>query len=154
MKYGKYLALLAVLALPLTYSQAQVRVGVAVGPVGVAVGPAPVCLYGYYGYYPYACAPYGYYGPDWFVSGVFVGAGPWFHGPGWLGRWGWANGWRGRPWYGNPGWGRAYYGGHGYGGHGYVAHGPVRGFRGAPVARSSFHGAPAFHGGGFHGGRR
>ncbi|MGB8113291.1 MAG: hypothetical protein WCF22_05940, partial [Candidatus Sulfotelmatobacter sp.] len=26
-------------------------------------------------------APYGYYGPDWFVGGVFIGAGPWFHGP-------------------------------------------------------------------------
>ena len=26
------------------------------------------------------CAPYGYYGPDWFAGGVFLGAGPWFHG--------------------------------------------------------------------------
>ena len=30
---------------------------------------------------PYGCAPYGYYGPEWFVGGVFIGAGPWFHGP-------------------------------------------------------------------------
>jgi hypothetical protein len=30
---------------------------------------------------PYACAPYGYYGPEWFMGGVFVGAGPWFHWP-------------------------------------------------------------------------
>ena len=81
MRYLKYVALLAVLMVPLAYSQAQVSVGVGIGPVGV-VGPAPVCTYGYYGYYPYACAPYGYYGPDWFVGGVFVGAGPWFHGPG------------------------------------------------------------------------
>jgi hypothetical protein len=22
----------------------------------------------------------GYYGPEWFSSGVFIGAGPWFHG--------------------------------------------------------------------------
>lgn len=40
----------------------------------------PVCPYGYYDYVPYTCAPYGYYGPEWFVAGVFVGAGPWFHG--------------------------------------------------------------------------
>ena len=49
--------------------------------VGVEIGPAPVCPYGYYDYAPYACAPYGYYGPEWFVGGVFIGAGPWFHGP-------------------------------------------------------------------------
>jgi len=48
--------------------------------VSVDIGPEPVCPYGYYDYAPYACAPYGYYGPEWFVSGVFVGAGPWFHG--------------------------------------------------------------------------
>lgn len=49
--------------------------------VGVNIGPAPVCPYGYFDYAPYDCAPYGYYGPDWFVGGVFIGAGPWFHGP-------------------------------------------------------------------------
>jgi hypothetical protein len=49
--------------------------------VGVDIGPAPVCPYGYFDYAPYDCAPYGYYGPDWFVGGVFLGAGPWFHGP-------------------------------------------------------------------------
>lgn len=49
--------------------------------VGVNIGPAPVCPYGYFDYEPYDCAPYGYYGPDWFVGGVFIGAGPWFHGP-------------------------------------------------------------------------
>ena len=36
--------------------------------IGINLGPAPIC-------------PYGYYGPDWFVGGVFLGAGPWFHGP-------------------------------------------------------------------------
>ena len=36
--------------------------------VAVSIGAAPVC-------------PYGYYGPDWFVGGIFLGAGPWFHGP-------------------------------------------------------------------------
>ena len=49
--------------------------------VGVGVGVAPVCPYGYFDYAPYDCAPYGYYGPDWFIGGVFLGAGPWFHGP-------------------------------------------------------------------------
>src|SRR5208283_1702303 len=49
--------------------------------VGVSIGPAPICPYGYFDYAPYDCAPYGYYGPDWFVGGVFIGAGPWFHGP-------------------------------------------------------------------------
>jgi hypothetical protein len=49
--------------------------------VSVTIGPAPVCPYGYYDYPPYSCAPYGYYGPEWFLGGVFVGAGPWYHGP-------------------------------------------------------------------------
>jgi hypothetical protein len=49
--------------------------------VSVAVGVAPECPYGYYDAAPYACAPYGYYGPEWFSGGVFIGAGPWFHGP-------------------------------------------------------------------------
>src|SRR5271167_3117799 len=82
MKYFKYLALLAVLAFAAgAPSQAQVRLG-----VGIGVGPvyggyaAPACAYGYYGYAPYSCAPYGYYGPDWFSGGLFIGAGPWFHG--------------------------------------------------------------------------
>jgi len=48
--------------------------------VDVSVGVAPVCPYGYFDYAPYDCSPYGYYGPDWFVGGVFLGAGPWFHG--------------------------------------------------------------------------
>jgi hypothetical protein len=47
-----------------------------------AVGVAPDCPYGYFDYAPYDCAPYGYYGPDWFIGGAFIGAGPWFHGPG------------------------------------------------------------------------
>jgi len=49
--------------------------------IGVNIGPAPICPYGYFEYPPYDCAPYGYYGPDWFIGGVFIGAGPWFHGP-------------------------------------------------------------------------
>src|SRR6202795_2954125 len=80
MRYIKYLALVSVLMVPLAYSQAQVSVGVGIGP-GYVGGP-PVCDYGYYSYAPYACAPYGYYGPDWFAGGVFIGAGPWYHGYG------------------------------------------------------------------------
>ena len=30
---------------------------------GYGYGPAPVCQWGYYNYYPYSCAPYGFYGP-------------------------------------------------------------------------------------------
>src|SRR5580658_3772145 len=48
--------------------------------VSVAVGVAPECPYGYYDAAPYGCAPSGYYGPEWFNGGVFVGAGPWFQG--------------------------------------------------------------------------
>jgi hypothetical protein len=49
--------------------------------ISVSIGAPPVCPYGYFDYPPYDCAPYGYYGPDWFANGVFIGAGPWFHGP-------------------------------------------------------------------------
>jgi hypothetical protein len=49
--------------------------------ISINIGAAPVCPYGYYSYPPYTCAPYGYYGPEWFSGGVFIGAGPWFHGP-------------------------------------------------------------------------
>jgi hypothetical protein len=49
--------------------------------VSVSVGVAPECPYGYYDVPPYDCAPAGYYGPEWFNGGVFIGVGPWFHGP-------------------------------------------------------------------------
>ncbi len=48
---------------------------------GVGIGAAPICPYGYYEIPPYACAPDGYYGPEWYQGGVFIGAGPWYHGP-------------------------------------------------------------------------
>jgi hypothetical protein len=48
--------------------------------VSVNLGVAPDCPYGYYDVAPYACAPAGYYGPEWFDGGIFIGAGPWFHG--------------------------------------------------------------------------
>jgi hypothetical protein len=44
------------------------------------IGVAPVCPYGYYDRAPYDCAPYGYYGAEWFSGGIFIGVGPWFHG--------------------------------------------------------------------------
>ncbi|HMD18048.1 MAG TPA: hypothetical protein VKH18_15390 [Terriglobales bacterium] len=136
MKYLRYVALLALLAMPLAYSQAQVRVGVGIGGVGVVAG-APVCAYGYYPDYPYACAPYGYYGPSWFSGGVFIGAGPWYHG--------WGHGYYGRPY------ARGFAGPRGFVGRGPVGHGPVgRGF----VARGSDRGSRGgFHGGGSRGGR-
>jgi hypothetical protein len=52
----------------------------AVAQISVSLGVEPVCPYGYYDTDPYGCAPYGYYGPEWFTGGVFIGAGPWFHG--------------------------------------------------------------------------
>ncbi len=114
MRYLKYVALLTILMVPLAYSQAQIGVGIGVGVGPGYVNGPPVCAYGYYNYYPYACAPYGYYGPNWFVDGFFIGAGPWYH-------WGhpggfWNRGYAGRGFYGRPG----YYG-RGYVGRGIVA---------------------------------
>jgi hypothetical protein len=75
-KYGFITAAAAVLFLlvPATQSHSQIS-------VGINLGPEPTCPYGYYDNAPYACAPDGYYGPEWFNGGVFVGAGNWFHGP-------------------------------------------------------------------------
>jgi len=68
----------------------HVAIGIGVGPVygppPIYDGPPPVCPYGYYPTYPYACAPYGYYGPQWFTNGVFIGAGPWRGYGGYYGR--------------------------------------------------------------------
>jgi len=50
--------------------------------LSINIGVAPECPYGYYDVAPYSCAPSGYYGPEWFSEDVFIGAGPWFHGPG------------------------------------------------------------------------
>jgi hypothetical protein len=77
MRHLKYLALLVLLALPAAYSQAQVSFGVQIGPSYGFYNAPPVCEYGFYPYYPYACSPYGYWGPDYFVDGVFIGVGPW-----------------------------------------------------------------------------
>jgi hypothetical protein len=101
--------------------------------IGVNIGAAPVCPYGYYDYAPYHCAPYGYYGSEWFTNGVFIGAGPWFHG--------------GHEFYGHV---DNHFDPH-YGYHGsYPAHGtpPPREFHGAPP--SSFHGNEWHNGRGGH----
>jgi hypothetical protein len=52
----------------------------ATAQVVVQIGVVPDCPYGYYDAAPYDCAPYGYYGPEWFTGGIFIGAGQWFHG--------------------------------------------------------------------------
>jgi hypothetical protein len=52
----------------------------AASQVTLSIGAAPECPYGYYDAAPYSCAPTGYYGPEWFTGGIFIGAGPWFHG--------------------------------------------------------------------------
>lgn len=49
--------------------------------LGDGLDDEPACPYGYYDFAPYDCAPYGYYGPEWFAGGFFIGTGPWFHGP-------------------------------------------------------------------------
>ena len=68
------------LALPILTAALFGGASAAPAQVSVNIGVEPVCPYGYYDYAPYNCAPYGYYGPEWFNGGIFIGAGPWFHG--------------------------------------------------------------------------
>ena len=88
--------------------------------ISVNIGAEPGCPYGYYDYAPYSCSPYGYYGPDWFSGGLFIGAGPWFHGP------------------------------HGFYGHVNHAYDPHFGYHGAYPARGEAFHEPADHWHGFH----
>jgi len=145
MRFLRYFALaIGILLVPAVASHAQVSVGIGVGGYapGYAYGP-PACTYGYYDYAPYACAPYGYYGPSWFNGGLFIGAGPWFRGGYGYGRgYGYAGYGRGYGGYGRGGY--ASYGRGGYGGGGY-ARGSYRGGGG-----SGYRGGGG--GGGFHGG--
>ncbi|ADV83273.1 hypothetical protein [Terriglobus saanensis] len=76
MSYWKTFGLSTVAAVALVSSAP-----VSTAQVSINIGVPPGCPYGYFDYAPYSCAPYGYYGPDWFTGGVFIGAGPWFHGP-------------------------------------------------------------------------
>ncbi len=72
-----------------TLAAALLAAAPAVAPaqISVSIGAAPYCPYGYFDYAPYNCAPYGYYGPDWFNGGIFIGAGPWYRGrPGFYGH--------------------------------------------------------------------
>ena len=79
MRHLKYLALLVVfVALAAAPSQAQVSIRVNIGPDYGYYHVPPVCPYGYYPDYPFGCAPYGYWAPEYFVDGVFIGAGPWY----------------------------------------------------------------------------
>ena len=75
MKIFTSLALAAIAAMCFTVTAPKVD-----AQVSVEIGAAPDCPYGYYDAAPYGCAPYGYYGSEWFTGGVFIGAGPWFHG--------------------------------------------------------------------------
>jgi hypothetical protein len=76
MRGFRFLALAAVAAILCTATVSRTQ-----AQVEVNVGAAPDCPYGYYDYAPYNCVPDGYYGSEWFNSGVFIGVGPWFHGP-------------------------------------------------------------------------
>jgi hypothetical protein len=78
MKCFRLFAATAIAALCLSLSTARTSAQVS---INVQIGAEPVCPYGYFNYAPYQCAPFGYYGPQWFTGGVFLGAGPWFHGP-------------------------------------------------------------------------
>jgi len=71
----KLLAFAAIAAIAIAPGAAK-----ASAQVSVNIGVAPDCPYGYYDYAPYNCVPDGYYGAEWFNSGVFIGVGPWFHG--------------------------------------------------------------------------
>jgi hypothetical protein len=83
----KVLSVLKSLAISAVAITAMGATSVSSSQVTVGIGVAPVCPYGYFDYAPYDCAPYGYYGPDWFTDGIFIGAGPWFHGhAGWYGH--------------------------------------------------------------------
>ena len=75
MKRMTILALAAVFTLFVTASAPNSE-----AQLSIQIGVAPSCPYGYYDYTPYRCAPYGYYGPEWFHGHTFIGVGPWFHG--------------------------------------------------------------------------
>ncbi len=126
MRLLKFFAMLSVLLISSAYSRAQVSIGIGIGGYSVPAyiyGP-PTCAYGYYNYEPYACAPYGYYGPRWSRLGYYVreyyGRGYGYRG---YDREGYERGREvyDREDYGREGYGRGYEGhGHGRGGRGYA----------------------------------
>ena len=162
LKYFALFAIVGIIVMSTPAAHAQISFGINIGGGDGDYDEAPpVCQYGYYGYAPYTCAPYGYYGPQWFNSGAFIGAGPWY-GRGWggedggwggdRGRWGGDGdhrGWGGEHgggWGGEHGggWGGDHRGGWG-GGRGYVG----GGFHGGG---GGYRGGGGFRGGGEHGG--
>src|SRR5712675_2185401 len=136
LRYLKFFGLLAICLGVGLFSASNAnaqRVTFGVGFGGPVYYGPPDCAYGYYGYYPYSCAPYGYYGPEWFDGSVFLGAGPW-----------WGFGFRDRDRFFDRGF-------HGGGFHGGGFRG--EGFHGGGFRGQGFHGGNGFRGGGgFHGG--
>src|ERR1700733_11815584 len=63
MNRWKFLAIVALAGICFTMAAPKVE-----AQININIGAPPEC-------------PYGYYGPEWFSGGVFVGAGPWYHGP-------------------------------------------------------------------------
>jgi hypothetical protein len=80
LKYVLLAASALLFLVPAPAVQAQISVGIGIGGPGYGAYGEPICPYGYYDYAPYSCSPYGYYGPEWFNGGVFIGAGRWYHG--------------------------------------------------------------------------
>ena len=121
------------LALPVFAAALLSSTSSAPAQISVSIGAAPVCPYGYYDYAPYNCAPYGFYGPEWFSGGVFIGAGPWYHGS--------------AHFYGHV---DDHFDPH----HGYRGSFPARSEHPDPARFQHFQGHPEeFHGGGFRDGR-
>jgi hypothetical protein len=114
---------------------AALLAGLALAPaaraqIAIEIGVPPVCQWGYYEAAPYGCAPEGFYGPDYFFNGIFLGVGPWA-------GWGYGHGW-GSHRYIDHGHGGNYHGRGGYEAeHGHYIHGSDDRGHAAP------HGAPA-----------
>lgn len=71
----RILALSAVAAVALVMA-----IPAAQAQISISIGPQPQCPYGDYDYAPYRCSPSGYYGPQYFNGGGFVGVEPWSRG--------------------------------------------------------------------------
>lgn len=69
--------------------------------VDIYLSVPPACPWGYYDSPPYHCAPYGYWGAEFFYNGIFIGVGPWW-------GWGYDHGWGRNRFHGYYRPGRAY----------------------------------------------
>jgi hypothetical protein len=125
----------ALLSLTLLVASSPAQVSIEFGRrprVDVVVVEQPVCLYGYYDFEPYACAPYGFYGDGYFYDGIFLGVGPWAN-------WGYEHGWGERRFEGSRGGQyRGEYRGHEYRGDRVRSHGNDN--RGRNMGRNQDHG--------------